>query len=67
MGNTQSNSFEVNTEGNINIVADKENYNVGEDANIIFTAPFNGKLLVTVERNKVYEYYYLDTDKNQHP
>lgn len=62
-GNTQSNSFEVNTEGNINIVADKENYNVGEDANIIFTAPFNGKLLVTVERNKVYEYYYLDTDK----
>ncbi len=62
-GNTQSNSFEVNTEGNINIVADKENYNVGENAKLIFTAPFNGKLLVTVERNKVYEYYYLETQK----
>lgn len=62
-GNTQSNSFEVNTEGNINVVADKENYKVGEEANILFTAPFNGKLLITVERNKVYEYYYLDTDK----
>lgn len=62
-GNTQSNSFEVDNEGNINIVADKETYKTGEEANILFTAPFNGKLLVTVERNKVYEYYYLDTDK----
>ena len=62
-GNTQSNSFEVDNEGNINIVADKENYNVGDEANLLFTAPFNGKLLVTVERNKVFEYYYLDTEK----
>ncbi len=62
-GSTQSNSFEVNTEGNINIVADKENYNTGETAKLLFTAPFNGQLLVTVERNKVFEYYYIDTDK----
>ena len=62
-GNTQSNSFEVDNEGNINIVADKENYNIGEEANLLFTAPFNGKLLVTVERNKVFEYFYLETEK----
>ncbi len=62
-GSTQSNSFEVNTDGNINIVADKQNYNTGETAKLLFTAPFNGKMLVTVERDKVYEYYYLNTDK----
>lgn len=62
-GNTQSNSFEVNNEGNINIVADKDAYNIGEEANLLFTAPFNGKLLVTIERNKVFEYHYLDTEK----
>jgi len=62
-GNTQSNSFEVDNEGNINIVADKENYTIGEEANLLFTAPFNGKLLVTIERNKVFEYHYLTTEK----
>lgn len=60
---TQSNSFEVNTEGNISIVSDKENYKTGETAKLLFTAPFNGKMLVTVERNKVLEYFYLTTDK----
>ncbi|MEZ5013893.1 MAG: MG2 domain-containing protein [Chitinophagales bacterium] len=61
-GSTQSNSFEVNTEGNINIVADKDAYLTGEEANLLFTAPFNGKILVTVERDKVFSNYYLQTD-----
>ena len=61
-GNTQSNSFEVDNEGNINIVADKENYNVGDEANLLFTAPFNGKLLVTVERNKVFDDSFIIED-----
>ncbi|HMZ87954.1 MAG TPA: alpha-2-macroglobulin [Chitinophagales bacterium] len=62
-GSTQNNSFEVNTEGNINIISDKPKYDLGEEAEFLFTTPFNGKLLVTVEREKVIEYHYLDTEK----
>lgn len=61
-GSTESNAFKVNSEGNINIVADKKQYQTGDYANFIFTAPFNGKMLVTVERNKVLTYYYLQTE-----
>ncbi|MBI3257895.1 MAG: alpha-2-macroglobulin family protein [Ignavibacteriae bacterium] len=62
-GYTQSSSFEVNKEGQINIEADKEKYGIGEKASILFKTPFAGKLLVTVERNKVFEHFYLETDK----
>ncbi|MBK0402549.1 alpha-2-macroglobulin family protein [Adhaeribacter sp. BT258] len=62
-GDTQSNSFEVNNEGEVTIEFDKAEYQVGEKANILFKSPFAGKILVTVERNKVYEHYYLPTDK----
>ncbi|HEY8402122.1 MAG TPA: MG2 domain-containing protein, partial [Cytophagaceae bacterium] len=62
-GYTNNYSFEVNNEGNVDIEFDKDKYEVGEDAKILFKTPFAGKLLVTIERNKVYEYYQLDTDK----
>jgi len=62
-GDTQSSSFEVNNEGQITIEPDKEKYEVGETANLLFKTPFAGKLLVTVERNKVFDYFYLETDK----
>ena len=62
-GDTQSSSFEVSNEGQITIEADKEIYETGETANLLFKTPFAGKLLVTVERNKVYDYFYLETDK----
>ncbi len=62
-GTTQNTSFPVNTEGEVDIRLDKEIYNPGDKANILFTTPFNGKLLVTVECDKVLEYYYLATDK----
>lgn len=60
-GNTQYTSFEVNNEGNVSIKADKEKYNSGEKMNLLFTTPFEGKLLVTVERDHIIEHHYLNT------
>lgn len=62
-GDTRTSSFEVNKEGEITIEADKISYSVGETAQLLFKTPFQGKLLVTVERNKVLEYYSLNTDQ----
>lgn len=62
-GYTSNTSFEVNKEGNIDIAFDKESYNIGEKADILFKTPFAGKMLVTVERNQVYEHFWLETDK----
>lgn len=62
-GDTQSSSFEVNTEGQVTIEFDKPVYKVGEMANILFKTPFAGRLLVTVERNKLYEHFVIETDK----
>lgn len=62
-GSTNNSSFEVDTEGKVIIQADKKTYKPGEDAKLLFQTPFNGKLMVTVERNKVYDYYFLETDK----
>ncbi len=62
-GNTQSTAFEVNNEGNVEISFDKEKYATGETVTALFKTPFAGKMLVTVEKNKVFEYHYLDTDK----
>ena len=62
-GYTSNTSFEVNTEGQVDIKLDKEKYKPGDDATVVFTTPFNGKLLVTVEGDKMIEYRYLVTDK----
>ncbi|PSR56958.1 hypothetical protein AHMF7605_27420 [Adhaeribacter arboris] len=62
-GDTESTSFEVNNEGEVDITLDKPAYEVGEEAKILFKAPFAGKILVTVERDKVLSYHYLETDK----
>jgi len=62
-GDTESSSFAVNTEGLIDIKPDKDLYESGEKAEILFTTPFPGKLLVTVERNKMTDYFWLETDK----
>ncbi|MFN8293301.1 MAG: MG2 domain-containing protein [Chitinophagales bacterium] len=60
-GNSTSN-FEVNKEGNIDIALDKENYQTGEQAKLLFKTPFNGKMLVTVERDDVMEKFYLNVE-----
>jgi len=62
-GFTANTSFQVNTEGQVDIKLDKEKYKPGEDAKVVFTTPFNGKLLITIEGEKVMEYRYLLTDK----
>jgi uncharacterized protein YfaS (alpha-2-macroglobulin family) len=58
---TTSTSFKVNREGKIDILADKKIYQPNEKAKILFKTPFDGKLLVTVEREKVFTHYYLNT------
>jgi uncharacterized protein YfaS (alpha-2-macroglobulin family) len=57
-------SFGVNREGTVAIKFDKANYKVGENARILFTAPFSGRMLVTLERDKVYEYRYVNIENN---
>jgi uncharacterized protein YfaS (alpha-2-macroglobulin family) len=58
---TQYTSFEVNNEGNVDIKPDKPKYNLGNTINLLFTAPFEGKMLVTLERDHMIKYYYLTT------
>lgn len=62
-GSTTYSSFEVDNEGQIDIQLDKESYTIGDKAKVIFKAPFSGKMLITLESNKVLEHYYIDTDK----
>ena len=62
-GDTQNTSFEVNNEGEVDLQLDKENYSVGDKAEVLLKSPFEGKILVTVERGDVFEYHYLNTDK----
>ncbi|MGI4871736.1 MAG: alpha-2-macroglobulin family protein [Janthinobacterium lividum] len=62
-GDTASNSFEVNTEGEVIIEPDKAQYEPGETAQLLLKTPFPGRILVTVERNRVFEHFYVDTDE----
>jgi uncharacterized protein YfaS (alpha-2-macroglobulin family) len=56
-------SFEVNTEGNIDIEADKSSYESGESAKLLFKTPFSGRMLVTMETDKVVSYQYVNVEK----
>jgi uncharacterized protein YfaS (alpha-2-macroglobulin family) len=55
-----NNAFEVNNEGHVEIDLDKKSYFTGETVSATFKTPFSGKLLVTVERDKVFSYQYVD-------
>jgi uncharacterized protein YfaS (alpha-2-macroglobulin family) len=61
---TTENSFEVNTDGEITIQASKTEYKVGENAEILFKTPFDGKLLVSVEQRDVLEVFQVSTEKS---
>jgi uncharacterized protein YfaS (alpha-2-macroglobulin family) len=63
-GSTDLTSFEINPEARVDIVLDKKVYSPGDKARVLFQTPFSGKLLVTVERNKIFTYKYLDVEKN---
>ncbi len=60
---TTATSFEVNRDGRVEIVPDKKSYEPGEKAKILFTTPFAGKMLVTLERNGVYDYKFVEVKK----
>jgi uncharacterized protein YfaS (alpha-2-macroglobulin family) len=62
-GDTANNSFEVNNEGEITIEADKPKYEPGETAQLLLKSPFAGRILVTVERDRVLDHFYVDTDQ----
>ncbi|MBO0357496.1 alpha-2-macroglobulin [Hymenobacter sp. BT186] len=62
-GDTQSNAFEVNNEGEVTIAADKEKYQPGETAHLLLKTPFPGRILVTVERDRVLNHFYVNTDE----
>lgn len=62
-GDTQSNAFEVSTEGQVQIEPDKPKYAPGDKATLLLKTPFPGRVLVTVERNRVLEHFYVDTDE----
>ncbi|GAB3180413.1 alpha-2-macroglobulin family protein [Telluribacter humicola] len=62
-GFTEYSSFEVSNEGRVLMEVDKEKYRVGETAKVLFKTPFDGRLLVTVERDKVLEQHIIQTQK----
>ena len=62
-GDTAGNAFEVNTEGEVTIEADKPKYAPGETAELLLKTPFAGRVLVTVERDHVFDHFYVDTDQ----
>lgn len=60
-GSTSASSFEVSQEGQVLMTLDKPSYQTGDKAKVLFKAPFDGKLLVTLERNHVLEQHWLTT------
>lgn len=61
-GTTTNASFEVNTDGKIDIESDKPKYEVGDNAKLLFKTPFKGRMLVTVERDKIFDQFFIQTD-----
>lgn len=55
-----NNSFEVNNQGHIDISLDKSNYYTGDNVTALFKTPFSGRMLVTMETDKVLSYQYVD-------
>ncbi|MEO5683862.1 MAG: MG2 domain-containing protein [Chitinophagaceae bacterium] len=62
---SDNSSFEVSTEGNIDIEVDKTAYNTGQSAKLFFKTPFSGKMLVTMETDKVVSYQYVNVTGRQ--
>jgi uncharacterized protein YfaS (alpha-2-macroglobulin family) len=56
-------SFDVNTEGAVDIELDKEKYKTGERAKLLFKTPFSGRMLVTTEQDGVLSYQYVQVSK----
>ena len=61
---TDITSFQIDPEAKVDISFNKQSYEPGEKANILFKTPFDGTMLVTLERNKVISYRYLNVENN---
>ena len=61
-GQADNSSFEVNTEGQIDIELDKKEYFTGEKAKLLFKTPFSGRMLVTMETNHVVSYQFIHVE-----
>ena len=60
---SDNSSFEVNNEGQVDIQLDKSSYYNGESVRALFKAPFDGRMLVTLETNKLISYQWVDVEK----
>jgi uncharacterized protein YfaS (alpha-2-macroglobulin family) len=58
----ENNSFEVSNEGNIEIELDRSAYYTGEKVKALFKVPFTGRMLVTMETDKVINHQYVNID-----
>lgn len=63
-GWSDNNSFEVSNEGNVEIDIDKKSYLAGETVSAHFKPPFSGRMLVTMETDKVVSHQYVNVDVN---
>ncbi len=52
--------FEVNSDGEVDISLDKTAYKSGEKVKVLFKAPFDGRLLVTLETNEVLTHQFVE-------
>ena len=52
--------FEVNSDGEIDITLDKNAYKTGDKVKVLFKAPFDGRLLVTLETNEVLTHQFVE-------
>ena len=51
--------FEVNTDGQVDIALDKQDYKTGDLVKALFKAPFDGKMLVTMESAGVLSHQWV--------
>jgi uncharacterized protein YfaS (alpha-2-macroglobulin family) len=58
-------SFQVNNEGHIDISLDKDELLHRRNVSALFKTPFDGRMLITMETDKVISYQYVDVDKRQ--
>jgi hypothetical protein len=63
-GSNNGSDLSVDKEGNVDIKPDKTSYAPGDKAKLLFSTPFSGRMLVTVERNKVFYNEYVDVTGN---
>jgi len=59
----ENSSFEVSNEGKVDIQPDKSSYYAGDKIKLLFKTPFSGRMLVTMETDKVISYQYVNVDK----